>query len=186
MHRFEQNDDAQVAVIHGMGGHFSSGYDLDELRTVAKNSPHDLEKSLIVCSVTLLKKGIEIYDDFILLIILFIQLPYQRKTTKPILCGISGVCKSIGFEIALMGDLRILENSAILGFTNYELGIPHSANGPRLLADLIGHQAAFHLLTNSSKELSSHEAHAMGITCKDVVEDGTGTKSHSLLNLFYP
>lgn len=48
LHKFEQDDSARVAVIHGIGGNFSSGYDLDELKAVAKDSPHDLEKSLIV------------------------------------------------------------------------------------------------------------------------------------------
>lgn len=90
------------------------------------------------------------------------------------MCGISGECKSIGFEIALMSDNRFIENSAKLGLTHYELGIPHLTNGLRLLADLIGRQAAVQLLTNGSKEISSSEARRMGITCNDVVEDGTG------------
>lgn len=51
LNSFDEDDSASVAVIHGMGGNFSSGYDLDELHAVARDSPQDLEKSLIVRSV---------------------------------------------------------------------------------------------------------------------------------------
>lgn len=170
LNSFEQDDSASVAVIHGMGGNFSSGYDLDELQTVAKNAPQELEKSLIV-SVSynlLVRKAILTVHCIPLK-----QFPYQRKTTKPILCGVSGVCKSIGFEIALMCDIRILENSSKLAFTDLELGIPHLANGPKLLANFIDRAAVIRLLTFSS-EINSGEALEMGITKCDVVEDGTG------------
>lgn len=48
LHKFEQDDTTPVAIIHGLNGHFSSGYDMDELKEVAENSPSDIEKSLIV------------------------------------------------------------------------------------------------------------------------------------------
>lgn len=49
LYKFEQDDTAKVAIIHGLNGHFSSGYDLEELKAVAENSPQDIEKSIIVC-----------------------------------------------------------------------------------------------------------------------------------------
>lgn len=103
----------------------------------------------------------------------FFQFPYERKTTKPILCGISGLCKSIGFEIALMCDIRIVEEDATFGFTNPDLCIPHMANGPRMCADLIGRLETINLLLTPSKIIDCNEASRLGLVYGDAVANGT-------------
>lgn len=39
-------------------------------------------------------------------------------------CGISGFCIANGLELALMCDLRVVEDDAVLGFFNRRFGIP--------------------------------------------------------------
>lgn len=111
----------------------------------------------------------------------FVQFPYERKTAKPILCGISGACKSIGFEIALMCDIRVVEDDATFGFTNMELGIPHMANGPRMCANLIGRSETIRLLLPPSPILDCNEVKRLGLTHADIVANGTGKSSFGSL-----
>ena len=42
---FEADDDAHVAILHGFGGNFCAGYDLEELASLDKDqvsSTHDI------------------------------------------------------------------------------------------------------------------------------------------------
>ena len=41
--------------------------------------------------------------------------PTRRLIKKPLICAISGYCVAGGMELALMCDLRVMEESAILG-----------------------------------------------------------------------
>lgn len=89
------------------------------------------------------------------------------------LCSISGLCKSIGFEIALMCDARYAEEKAVFGFSNRHLGIPLLNNGPKRLAQLIGLSKATEFLV-MDRQIDAREAEDLGIV-NAVVQDGTGT-----------
>lgn len=52
--RFEADSSASVVVINGIGGNFSAGYDIDELKEKSECNPNAVRSSLIVC-VYLLK-----------------------------------------------------------------------------------------------------------------------------------
>lgn len=104
---------------------------------------------------------------------IFQQFPFQRKTSKPLLCSINGLCKSIGFEIALLCDIRYAEEKALFGFSNRQLGIPLLNDGPKRLSKLIGLSKAIEFLV-LDRQINSQEAADLGIVTA-VVQDGTGT-----------
>lgn len=101
------------------------------------------------------------------------QFPFRRKTGKPFVCSISGQCKAIGLEIALMCDMRYVEDKSILSFNNRKLGIPLLNDGPKRLANIIGVPKAIDFLTMDG-QISGQEAFDLGIASR-VVSDGTGT-----------
>lgn len=144
---FEEDTSASAAVINGIGGNFSIGYDIEELKKrIQGEDPTEVKKSLIF--------------------------PFVRKTTKPILCSISGLCKSIGFEIALKCDIRYVEENAVLGFQNRQLGIPLMNNGPQRLVKLIGLSKAIDFLA-MGRLIEAKQAVELGIATS-MVQDGTG------------
>lgn len=174
--QFEQDTNYSVAVINGIGGNFCCGYDLDELKLVATHDPNEIRSHLIVCIPQIFVIEMLDHCSFSLFtIFIFLnrfQFPYQRKTAKPILCSVSGACKSIGFEIALMCDMRFVEEKAMFGFSNRQLGIPLLANGSKLLASLIGRSKAIEI-TLIEREITADDAVDLGIASY-VVQDGTG------------
>lgn len=82
------------------------------------------------------------------------------------------MCKAIGFEIALMCDIRYAEEKSCFSFSNRQLGIPLLNGGPNKLAKLIGTSKATEFLI-LDKQISSSEAADLGIV-NGVVQDGTG------------
>lgn len=101
----------------------------------------------------------------------FSKIPFERKKTKPIICSIDGWCTSLGFELALMCDIRIVDETAVFGFTNRKFGMPSVNGGPSRLTQLIGLSRSLDL-TISGREISAKEAVEIGLA-KTVVEKGT-------------
>lgn len=46
--QFEEDNSAAVAIINGIGGNFSAGYDIDELKQKCEHDTNAIQKSLIV------------------------------------------------------------------------------------------------------------------------------------------
>ncbi|XP_031631735.1 uncharacterized protein LOC116345998 [Contarinia nasturtii] len=146
---FEEDDSASVAIINGIGGNFSIGYDIDELKQKSEHDINSVQSSLVF--------------------------PFRRKTAKPLLCSISGSCKSIGFEIALMCDVRYAEEKAFFCFNNRHQGIPLLNDGPKQLAKLIGLSKTMEFLL-MDRQVNAEEALELGIV-REVVADGTSLGS---------
>lgn len=97
------------------------------------------------------------------------------------ICCISGYCMSLALELALMCDIRIVEESAVMQFSNRQLGIPLVNGGPQRLSQLVGaSRAADLLLTN--RELKAKEAHEIGLASY-VAMDGSCKKQIHLLSV---
>lgn len=47
--QFEEDNSSSVAVIHGLGGNFSTGYDIDELKQRSQHDTNNVQNSLVVC-----------------------------------------------------------------------------------------------------------------------------------------
>lgn len=87
------------------------------------------------------------------------------------ICCISGYCLSLALELALMCDIRIVEESAAMQFSNRQLGIPLLNGGTQRLVQLVGISRAADL-TLTGREFDANEAHKIGLTSY-VVKDGT-------------
>lgn len=87
-------------------------------------------------------------------------------------CGISGFCIANGLELALMCDLRVVEEDAVLGFFNRRFGMPLMDGGTVRLPAMIGLSRALDLVL-TGKIVSAKEAFEIGL-CNRIVASGTG------------
>lgn len=103
--------------------------------------------------------------------------PTRRLIKKPMVCSISGFCIANGLELALMCDLRVIEDDAILGFFNRRFGIPLMDGGTVRLPAMIGLSRALDLVL-TGKYVFAKEAFEIGIANR-IVAPGTGEWSNS-------
>ncbi|CAI9739597.1 probable enoyl-CoA hydratase [Octopus vulgaris] len=101
---FEHNDQTHVAVLFGKGGNFCAGFDLKELadefrsaEVALPDSPSRTERAPMG--------------------------PTRMSFSKPVIAAVSGYAVAGGLELALMCDLRVVEESAIMGVYNRRLAI---------------------------------------------------------------
>ncbi|CAD6236667.1 GSCOCG00008227001-RA-CDS [Cotesia congregata] len=133
---FEQDDDSQVGIIHGIGGNFCSGFDLEEIskcESETDNLPH---------FGTLSSKS--------------------ELSKKPLIAAINGYAVGVGLELALMCDLRIVEEHSRMGFLNRRFGIPIMCGGTVRLPAMIGYSRAMDMIL-SGREITGQEAFQWGI-----------------------
>lgn len=98
----------------------------------------------------------------------------QNLTEKPMICCISGYCLSLALELALMCDIRFIEERAVVQFSNRPLGIPLVNGGAQRMAQLVGTSRAIDL-TVTGREIKAKEAHEIGLA-SSIVPDGTSKK----------
>ena len=82
---FESDENMYCAVLHGLGGNFCAGYDLEELS--------ELEEDLA-------NKMAEILMDQ------GPMGPTKMEMTKPVIAAVNGYCVAGGLELAIMCDIR--------------------------------------------------------------------------------
>ncbi|KAM7361506.1 putative enoyl-CoA hydratase isoform 3-T4 [Cochliomyia hominivorax] len=155
---FESDQTSPIAVLYGVGGSFCTGYDIRELEAQCEKGSLDF----------LLRHEGSIG-------------PTRRYASKPIICGISGFCVASGLELALMCDLRVMEETAILGFFNRRFGVPMSDGGTVRLASMVGHSRALELLI-SGRRITGKEALDIGLVNRLVA---TGTALGQAVNLAF-
>lgn len=144
---FENDESSPVAILHGIGGNFCAGYDLKELS----------ENKDAVGTFLLRSEGA--------------MGPTRRLIKKPLICAISGYCVAGGLELALMCDLRVMENDAVLGFFNRRFGVPLIDGATVRLAPLIGLSRALDLVL-TGRQVGAKEALEIGLANR-VVDCGT-------------
>ncbi|KAF7992716.1 hypothetical protein HCN44_005060 [Aphidius gifuensis] len=141
LNTFDENDETGIGIIHGIGGTFCSGFDLDE---IAKSNGN--------------------FDNLPHFSSLFSK---SVLTKKPLIASISGYAVGMGFELALMCDIRIVEESSRLGFLNKRFGIPIMCGGTVRLPAMVGYSRAMDLIL-SGRELTSEDAVNWGIATRAV------------------
>lgn len=156
---FEADEEAHVAVLHGFGGNFCAGYDLEELAGLDKDQLNNL------IAVNMLESGP--------------MGPTRMQFTKPVIAAIEGWCVGGGLELALMCDLRIMDETAQLGILNRRFGVPLLDGGAVRLPRLIGLSRAMDLIL-TGRIVAAEEALQIGLVnrlCKP------GTALGQALNL---
>ncbi|KPJ07716.1 3-hydroxypropionyl-coenzyme A dehydratase [Papilio machaon] len=145
---FDKDPESKVLVFNGEGGTFSSGFDLDEMGTKGYNILRDAASRLL----------------------------RRPLCDKPTIAAVTGYGVAEGFELALACDLRIIEDTAVVGCLGRRFGVPQSLYGARRLTSLIGLSRALDLLM-TGRLITGTEAHTMGLACK-LTSTGTGIGKH--------
>lgn len=154
---FEKDSEASVAVLHGIGGSFCSGFDLSEVATT----------------------DVEIDVESLLLNEMSFMGPTRMLTSKPVIAAISGYAVAGGLELALLCDLRVVEETAVMGVFCRRFGVPLIDGGTTRLPKLIGLSRALDLIL-TGRHVEGTEALQMGLANRLV---SCGTALGQALNL---
>ncbi|KAF3420396.1 hypothetical protein E2986_10305 [Frieseomelitta varia] len=144
---FENDENSVVGILYGTGGNFCSGYDLKEI------AQYNGKNEEVLPQFGSLANKIELCK-------------------KPLIAAINGYALGIGFELALMCDLRVMEKGAVLGFANRRFGIPILCGGTVRLPALIGYSRAIELIL-TGRYIDAKEAHSCGLINR-LTETGSG------------
>ncbi|XP_057178333.1 enoyl-CoA hydratase EchA19 isoform X2 [Triplophysa rosa] len=145
---FDQDNNLNVAVLHGVGGNFCAGYDLKELA----HGSRALKLEQDVC------RGPGPMG------------PSRLKLSKPLIAAVSGYAVAGGLELALLADLRVVEESSIMGVFCRRFGVPLIDGGTVRLPQLIGLSRALDLIL-TGRPVRAQEALTFGLANR-VVPDG--------------
>jgi len=145
---FEKDQEARVAVLTGAGGFFCAGADLKGFSEGRGNrmSP----------------KGDGPMG------------PSRMRFSKPVIAAVTGYAVAGGLELALLCDLRVMEEDAVFGVFCRRWGVPLVDGGTVRLPRLIGMSRALDLIL-TGRPVHAEEALAMGLANR-VVNKGDARK----------
>ncbi|CAJ1082422.1 probable enoyl-CoA hydratase [Xyrichtys novacula] len=145
---FDRDPDLNVAVLHGEGGNFCAGYDLKELanHTASLKLEQDVTKGPGPLG------------------------PSRLELSKPLIAAVSGFAVAGGLELAVLADLRVVEESAVMGVFCRRFGVPLIDGGTVRLPRLIGLSRALDLIL-TGRPVGAQEALAYGLANR-IVPDG--------------
>lgn len=143
---FDANPHSDVAILHGEYGTFCAGADLKAVAAGAGSNQ-------------LAPEGDGPMG------------PSRMVLGKPVIAAIAGHAVAGGLELALWCDLRVVEESAVLGVYCRRWGVPLIDGGTVRLPRLIGHSRAMDLIL-TGRSVGAREALQMGLANR-VVSDGT-------------
>jgi len=138
---FEQDENAYVGILCGEGGTFCSGYDLKEFSQTSSNSVPPFS-------------NVGESDGP--------MGPSRMILTKPTIAAISGYAVAGGLELALLCDLRVMEEDSIVGVFCRRWGVPLIDGGTIRLPRLIGLSRAMDLIL-TGRGVPASEALSMGL-----------------------
>ncbi len=142
---FDADETASVAVLYGEGGTFCAGADLHTLGTADQNRVDETGDGPMG--------------------------PTRMRLSKPVLAAVAGHAVAGGLELALWCDLRVVEETAVLGVFCRRWGVPLVDGGTVRLARLIGTSRALDLVL-TGRAVDATQAHALGLANR-VVPAGT-------------
>jgi enoyl-CoA hydratase len=150
---FEADDGARVAVLYGEGGTFCAGADLGALARGDAN---------VVSPEGDAPMG-----------------PSRMLLSKPVIAAVSGHAVAGGLELALLCDLRVVEETAVFGVFCRRFGVPLIDGGTVRLPRLIGLSRALDLIL-TGRAVHAAEALAIGLANR-VVPAGSARAAAELL-----
>ncbi|MEJ2282701.1 MAG: crotonase/enoyl-CoA hydratase family protein [Desulfobacterales bacterium] len=133
---FESDGSARVAVFSGDRGHFCAGADL---KKIADGSPNRAKPD----------------GDGPMG-------PTRMQLSKPVIAAIAGYAVAGGLELALWCDLRVMEESAVMGVFSRRWGVPLIDGGTVRLPRLIGLSRAMDMIL-TGRPVNAEEALQIGL-----------------------
>jgi enoyl-CoA hydratase len=133
---FDADEEAAVAVLHGVGGVFCAGADLKAVGTAAGNRVDPTGDGPMG--------------------------PSRMRLSKPVIAAIAGHAVAGGLELALWCDLRVAEDDAVLGVFCRRWGVPLIDGGTVRLPRLIGASRAMDMIL-TGRPVNADEALAIGL-----------------------
>src|SRR3954464_12445235 len=133
---FDADPDAAVAVLHGDGGTFCAGADLKAVGTPTGNRTHEDGDGPMG--------------------------PTRLRLSKPVIAAIAGHAGAGGLELALWCDLRVADETAVLGVFCRRWGVPLIDGGTVRLPRLIGTIRAMDLIL-TGRAVDAAEALQIGL-----------------------
>ena len=141
---FDQDDEARVGVFWGAHDTFSAGADL---KAIAEGEPNRLDP-----------EGDGPMG------------PSRMLLQKPVVAAVSGHAVAGGLELALWCDLRVVEESAVMGVFCRRWGVPLIDGGTVRLPRLVGLSHALDMIL-TGRPVEAEEAKSIGLANR-VVPDG--------------
>jgi len=150
---FETDEDAKVAVLTGADNFFCAGYDL---KSMSKEVFHQWETQSTA------PMG-----------------PSRMKLSKPVIAAVSGYAVAGGLELALLCDLRVMDEDAFFGVFCRRWGAPLVDGGTVRLPRLIGLSNALDMIL-TGRPLGSDEALRMGLANRVVPSGQSKAQAEAL------
>jgi len=151
--RFENDPDADVAILYGAGGTFCAGADLTAVGTQRQNRLEDEGPGPMG--------------------------PSRMRLSKPVIAAIEGYAVAGGLELAIWCDLRVVAEDATLGVFCRRWGVPLIDGGTVRLPRLIGESRAMDLIL-TGRPVGADEALAIGLANRVVPAGETLTAARAL------
>ena len=150
---FDADPDAAVAVLHGEGGVFCAGADLQAAGTPDGN---------LVAEAGDGPMG-----------------PSRMRLSKPVIAAVEGHAVAGGLELALWCDLRVASEDAVFGVFCRRWGVPLIDGGTVRLPRLIGVSRAMDMIL-TGRAVGAVEALQMGLANRVVPAGGTRAAAEGL------
>ncbi len=133
---FEADEEARVAVLHGLGGVFCAGADLHAVGTAAGNRVDEDGDGPMG--------------------------PTRMRLSKPVIAAVAGHAVAGGLELALWCDLRVADETAVFGVFCRRWGVPLIDGGTVRLPRLIGVARAMDMVL-TGRPVEAEEALQIGL-----------------------
>jgi enoyl-CoA hydratase len=150
---FEADPEARVAILHGDHGTFCAGADLGALARGAPNR-------------------VALDGDAPMG-------PSRMVPSKPVVASIEGHAVAGGLELALLCDLRVAADDAVLGVFCRRWGVPLIDGGTVRLPRIVGLGRALDLIL-TGRAVGAREAHAMGLVDRVVPKGSARAEADAL------
>lgn len=129
-------------VVCSSGRHFSSGADIDEIKSIALGQPKERMSELLL-------KNHRAFDSL-------------AQLAVPVVAAISGCCLGAGMELALACHYRVSAHNAVFSLPEATFGLMPGCGGTVRLPALIGTGKAVEL-TLSGRTIGADEAVECGL-----------------------
>jgi len=143
---FESDRTSLASVLHGIGGNFCSGHDLEEISRFDEAEIEEFRNDLRESGSGSMG-------------------PTRRVIAKPVIAALEGYVVGGGMELALMCDLRVADDTVVMGLFNRRFGFPLLDGGTVRLPKIVGLSRALDLVL-TGRRLDAKEAFEWGLVNK--------------------